>query len=186
MKYQVLYIDPPWSYKNKNTGGTMKSGANAKYPTLTTQDLCNLPIKEISEKDSVLYMWATVPLMVECLQVFNSWGFTYKTMITWNKQGQNGLGYWYRGQCEHILFGIRGKVKAFRIQEPNFIQCKVEKHSKKPEVFRRLIERSTPNLPRKLEIFSRERVEKWDAIGNDIDGLDIRESLNNIINKNIS
>ena len=51
MKYQVLYIDPPWSYKNKNTGGTMKSGANAKYPTLTTQDLCNLPIKEISEKD---------------------------------------------------------------------------------------------------------------------------------------
>jgi N6-adenosine-specific RNA methylase IME4 len=80
-----------------------------------------------------------------------------------------GMGYWYRGQCEHLLFGVKGKVKAFRIQESNFIQTKALRHSEKPEEFRRLIERSTLHMPNKLELFARKQSPGWDVFGNEVE-----------------
>lgn len=165
--YQVIYADPPWSYTNKKTGGNMISAAGQKYPTMPLEDICALKIP--CSKDSVLFMWATVPLMPEAFEVMKAWGFKYKTMITWRKIMSMGMGFWYRGQCEHLLLGVRGKVKAFRIQEANFIQCKAEKHSQKPEVFRSLIERSTPTLINKLELFARKETAGWDVFGNEVD-----------------
>ena len=41
-KYKIIYADPPWSYKNKNTGDSMKSGSLAKYPTMTINEICKL------------------------------------------------------------------------------------------------------------------------------------------------
>lgn len=73
------------------------------------------------------------------------------------------------------MLGVAGKVKAFRIQKPNFIQSKVGRHSEKPEEMRALIEET--GLTPRLELFAREKVEGWDSIGLDIDGCDIRESL---------
>lgn len=183
MTYNVIYADPPWSYKNKNTGGSLVSGAAAKYPTLTQEDLKTLPIKDIADKDSVLFLWATVPLLPEALDVMNAWGFKYKTMITWRKIMSLGMGYWFRGQTEHLLLGTRGKVKAFRSQKINFIQAKALKHSEKPLEFKTLIEEVTKTLPdrRMVELFSRAQQEGWDAIGNEIDGQDIREVLKGII-----
>lgn len=169
-KYNVIYADPPWSYKNKNTGGTMKSGAESKYPTMTLDEICNLPIKDISEKDSVLFLWATVPLMPEAFQVLNAWGYNYKTMLTWRKVMSLGMGFWFRGQCEHLLLGVKGSVKAFRLQEPNFIQSKVGKHSEKPQEFRELIERATSNMEniKRIELFARSKSKGWDTWGNEV------------------
>lgn len=79
-----------------------------------------------------------------------------------------GMGYWYRGQMEHLLLGVRGKIKAFRMQEANIIQCKVGAHSSKPHEFRQLIERSTPTLPDKLEMFARFQWPGWDVFGNQV------------------
>ena len=165
-KYQVIYADPPWSYKNKKTGGSMISGAEAKYPTMTVEEICALDIP--AEKDAVLFLWATVPLLPEAFKVMEAWGFKYKTMLTWRKIMSLGMGYWYRGQCEHLLFGVRGKVKAFRVQKANFIQSKAGKHSEKPIEFRRLIEESTLHLPNKLEMFARSENEGWDVFGNEV------------------
>ena len=78
------------------------------------------------------------------------------------------MGYWYRGQTEHLLFGVKGKVKAFRMQECNFIQAKVLRHSEKPAAFRELIERSTPDMPDKLEMFARTETPGWDVYGNEV------------------
>lgn len=170
-KYQIIYADPPWSYKNKNTGGSYSSGASSKYSTMSLKDICNLPIKNISDKNCVLFLWATVPLMPEAFKVINEWGFKYKTTITWRKIMSLGMGFWFRGQCEHLLFGIKGKVKAFRLQEPNFIQCKVSKHSQKPNEFRELINRATSKMPlrNKIELFARQKTEGWDVWGNEVD-----------------
>lgn len=164
--FQVIYADPPWSYKNKKTGGSMISGAEAKYPTMSVDEICSLQIP--ADKNAVLFLWATVPLMPEAFQVMQAWGFKYKTMITWRKIMSLGMGFWWRGQCEHLLFGVKGNVKAFRMQEPNFIQAKAEKHSQKPHAFRELIERATPHLPDKLEMFARNKFEGWHCWGNEV------------------
>lgn len=165
-KYQVIYADPPWSYTNKKTGGgKITSGAAANYKTMTTDDICAMQIP--SAKNSVLFMWATVPLMPDAFRVMEAWGFEYKTMISWRKIMSKGMGYWYRGQMEHLLLGVRGKIKAFRMQEANIIQCKVGAHSSKPHEFRQLIERSTPMMPDKLEMFARFQWPGWDSFGNE-------------------
>ena len=78
------------------------------------------------------------------------------------------MGFWWRGQCEHLLFGVKGKIKAFRMQEANFIQTKVGKHSEKPDEIRQLIERATVSLNPKLELFARKKYNNWDSWGNEI------------------
>ena len=77
-----------------------------------------------------------------------------------------GMGYWYRGQVEMLLMGVRGKVKAFRIQKPNFIQTKVREHSQKPDEFYELIEAT--GLEPKIELFARQKRQGWDIWGNEL------------------
>ena len=171
MKYSIIYADPPWQYRNKNTGGSMISGADMKYPTMTTSEICALPLRDITTPDSVLFLWATTPLKWEAFQVMQSWGYSYKTTIYWRKLNLLGLGFWFRGQVEELLVGVRGKVKAFRLQEPNFIQTKVLTHSEKPSEFRELIERATAKMPvqTRLEMFARCASSGWDVFGNQIE-----------------
>lgn len=169
-KYNVIYADPAWSYKNKKTGGSMISGADAHYKTMSIQEICELPIKDICEKDCILFLWVTVPLLPECLPVLDAWGFKYKTMFTWRKLMSLGMGYWFRGQCEHLIVATKGKVKATRMQIPNFHQCKAEKHSKKPEYFRSLITDVATKLgyDKKVELFARNETPGWDVWGNEV------------------
>lgn len=171
MKYNILYADPGWKYDNQKTGGSHKSGAAQKYTVMSVGDICRLPVLDIAEKNSVLFLWATVPMLPEAIDVMRVWGFQYKTKITWHKTGRLGLGYWFRGEIEELLFGVRGKVKAFRSSLPNFIETRVLSHSEKPEEFRRLIETATARTienPRRIELFARKRVPGWDAWGNEI------------------
>lgn len=190
-KYNVIYADPPWTYDNKKTGGTGMSGAEAKYELITNSDIQNLPVSELCEKNSILFMWVTVPLLPEGLLTLTKWGFEYKTMLTWRKIMSLGMGYWFRGQCEHLLVGTKGKPKAFRQQICNFYQSeydlandhvfqhKVGKHSQKPHYFRKLISEAVKisfEEPKKLELFARTRegmfgdheYEGWDVYGNEV------------------
>src|ERR1700733_14617880 len=139
-KYNVIYADPPWSYDNKKTGCGMKSGAEEKYLVMPNEDIAMMPVRGLCDKNAVCFLWATVPLMPEAIKTLSNWGFEYKTMLTWRKVMSLGMGYWFRGQCEHLLLGVRGKVKPFRMQVSNFHQTKVGKHSQKPHYFRTLIE----------------------------------------------
>jgi len=77
-----------------------------------------------------------------------------------------GMGYWFRGQVELCLLGIRGNVKAFRLQKPNFIQSRVRKHSQKPSEMYGLID--LLEIDSKIELFARERREGWDAWGDQL------------------
>lgn len=168
VRFNCLLADPPWSYRNKKTGGSMKSGSAAHYDTMTLEEICRLKVRSIAEKDSVLFLWVTVPMLEEGLIVMKAWGYDYKTMLTWHKEGRLGMGFWFRGQTEHLLFGVRGNVKAFRCQKTNFIQAKVLRHSEKPEEFRRLIEEATPHLTKRVELFARRRVPGWVSCGREL------------------
>jgi len=166
-KYQIIYADPPWEYQNKRTGGSMRSGARDKYPTMKLEDILALPVGDIASEDSVLFLWATVPLLPEALSIVKGWGFGYKTLVVWRKIMSLGMGFWLRGQCELCLVGVRGTVKPFRLQRANFIQAKALNHSEKPKEMRQLIEET--GLSPRIELFARQKVEGWDCWGNEVE-----------------
>ena len=56
------------------------------------------------------------------------------------------MGFWFRGQVEMLMLGIRGKVKTFRCQERNFHQEMSRGHSRKPTYYRHLILEATSGI----------------------------------------
>lgn len=183
-KYNVIYADPPWDYKNKTTGRTNGSqpegsGAGRKYETTDLKYLKSLPVKNVCQENAVCFIWGTVPLLPEALELLKAWGFTYKTKITWEKTGLLGMGHWLRIQEEFILVGIIGDVKPFRHQERNIFRHPISQHSAKPHFFRELVVKLTNKIfenPQRLEMFARSRsgmfsdyeYEGWDVYGNEV------------------
>jgi site-specific DNA-methyltransferase (adenine-specific) len=137
------------------------------YPKMLTKDICALPVRDIAEEDSVLFLWGTVPLIQDAFLVLESWGYRYKTMLFWRKIMSLGMGFWFRGQVEILLLGIRGKVSPFRIQKKNIIEARVRAHSQKPDEFYTLLE-TIPLEPR-IELFARQRRPGGDCWGNEVD-----------------
>lgn len=170
-KYSVIYADPPWKYKNENPPCLPeKQPETCKveyyYPTMTLEEIKNLPLKEITEKDCVLFLWATTPAIQEAFEVMKAWGFKYKTMITWEKTNNDCMGYWFRVCTEHLLVGVKGNIKSFRNMTRTCYRSKREKHSKKPDYFYELIESVTTG--NKLELFARQERKGWDTFGNEV------------------
>lgn len=170
--YQALSVDCPWEYNSKKTGGSMKSGSCQKYPTMSLDELGDLPVRNITAKNAVLFLWITTPLKGEIIEsgLIQKWGFKYKTSLYWIKEGRLGLGYWWRGAVEEVLFCIKGKVPPFKEPSPNIITAKRGAHSEKPPEFWDKIEPvlSRNNLNKRVELFSRCPREGWDAFGNEV------------------
>ena len=63
-KYRVLYADPAWEYKDKCKDGSIQSKSLCEhYDTMSVQQICDLPIKNIAEENAVLFLWVTSPLL---------------------------------------------------------------------------------------------------------------------------
>ena len=85
-KYEVIYADPPWAFRVRSEKGKGRS-AECHYPTMKLEDICALPVREITAEDSILFMWATFPNLREAFDVIDAWGFTYKTVaFVWVKR----------------------------------------------------------------------------------------------------
>jgi N6-adenosine-specific RNA methylase IME4 len=183
MKYQIIYADPPWKFNNQNTGGSMVSGADAHYNTMSFKDICNLPINKLADENCVLFMWWVASQPLEALEVVKSWGFELKTMsgFTWDKTTKHGkldfgMGFWTRAGSELCLIAVKGKPKRVNagirsveladIEETIFAEN--EKHSKKPDIFRTRIVELMGGLPR-VELFARKQTDGWDVFGNEIE-----------------
>lgn len=173
-KYKVVYCDPPWKFNNKNTGGSMKSGADYHYPTMTIDDLCKLPVNEITDDDCVLFMWWVASQPNEAIKLVESWGFKIKTMtgFNWVKTTNSGkpffgMGFWTRQGSEMYLIATKGKPKRIDASVRSVIFSENDKHSKKPDVFRKEIVKLMGDVPR-LEMFAREQSDGWDVWGNEV------------------
>jgi N6-adenosine-specific RNA methylase IME4 len=112
-------------------------------------------------------MWTTAPHLQESFQVFAAWGFEYKTNAVWVKD-KIGLGYFIRGQHEHLLIATRGDMPCPlpANRPPSVINAPRREHSRKPDEAYELIERMYPELP-KLELFARQQRPGWAAWGNE-------------------
>ena len=169
-KYKIIYADPPWRYARSKVQGA----AEKHYPTMSIEELCALPVKEIADKDCILFLWATFPQLKEALQLIKAWGFTYKSVaFVWLKQNRKsptwfyGLGFWTRGNAEICLLATKGHQKRQSNKVHQFIISPVEQHSKKPDITREKILALMGDLPR-IELFARQHTPGWDVWGNEI------------------
>jgi N6-adenosine-specific RNA methylase IME4 len=170
-KYHIIYADPPWRYSDKSCSGA----AENQYKTMKLQDICNLQIEKISEKDSVLFLWATYPMLKEALSVGESWGFNYKSIaFQWVKLNKKngkpfyGLGRWTRGNTECCLLFTKGKPKRQSSLVFQLIQTPISKHSMKPQEARDKIIKLMGDISR-IELFARQKNQGWDVWGNEIE-----------------
>ena len=138
------------------------------------EELCALPVSEITEKDCVLFLWATFPQLKEALQLIKAWGFTYKTVaFVWLKTNKKaltwfyGLGFWTRGNAEICLIATKGHPKRQAKNIHQLIISPIEEHSKKPEEARKKIVALMGDIPR-IELFARKESPGWDIWGNEV------------------
>lgn len=183
-KYKIIYADPAWSYDDKSLN---RGGAERHYRTMSIEDIKALPINDIADEDSILFMWATFPKLQEGLDTIKAWGFEFKTLaFVWvktNKRTNNeqlsflpsdsfdsfwGMGRWTRSNAEICLLGVKGKPQRLNADVHSVIYAPIDKHSKKPKETRERIIRLIGDLPR-VELFARQKSEGWDIWGNELE-----------------
>ena len=165
--YQVIYADPPWKYNDQQNTEKL-GGAEKHYPTMSIEDLCELNIGEIADKNSILFLWTTSPLLEDTFLVINAWGFNYKSSFVWDKVKHN-MGHYNSVRHEFLLICTRGSYTPQNIKLFDSVQSieKTNKHSEKPEEFREIINTLYP-YSNKIELFGRKKVDGWDVWGNQV------------------
>lgn len=185
IKYQIILCDPPWKYNSRANHKTrFRGGTCGHYSLMSMDEIKSLPIQNIAANDAVLFLWTTFPYLKEQLEVFNAWGFQYKTVaFTWiklnsiNKKPFFGVGYYTKSNAKCCMLGTRGKVmKPITNKVSSIILSERREHSRKPDEAKKRIELLYGDLPR-IELFARQNTPGWTCIGNEIDGKSIEESL---------
>lgn len=178
-KYQIIYADPPWEYKQSGSKTNSRGMAKQHYSTMSTADICNLPVQRITTDDAVCFMWATFPNIKEALQVMSAWGFEYKTAaFVWvktNKKSDSlfwGMGAYTRANAEICLLGISKHTKASDIVKSHrvhqIIMAKIGRHSQKPQEVRDKIADLLGDKCHQIELFARQEVNGWDCWGDEV------------------
>ena len=112
-------------------------------------------------------------MLIDGLDVVNSWGFTYKSNIIWHKIRKDGgpdgrgVGFYFRNVTEIVLFAVKGKrarTLAPARSQVNFIASRKREHSRKPDEQYDLIESCSPGPY--AELFARGRRQGWTVWGN--------------------
>lgn len=183
-KYKIIYADPAWSYDDKSLN---RGGAERHYRTMSIEEIKSLPVNEISDENSILFMWATFPKLQEGLDTIKAWGFEFKTLaFVWVKTNKRtnteqlsflpsdsfdsfwGMGRWTRSNAEICLLAVKGKPQRINADVHSVIYSPIDKHSKKPKETRERIIRLVGDLPR-VELFARQAPEGWDVWGNEVE-----------------
>jgi len=175
-KYKIIYTDPPWSYNDKQNT-TLLGGAVKHYSLMSIKELCDLPIKELAEKDAVLFIWVTSPLLEDVFDIIKAWGFKYKSSFVWDKEEHN-MGHYNSVRHEFLLIATRGScTPEVKKLFDSVVSIPRTIHSEKPAYFREIINTLYPTGNR-VELFARKNndkdlfgnnsFEKWDTWGNEI------------------
>lgn len=175
-KYQIILADPPWKYNSRANHKTrFRGGACGHYNLMTMEDIKNLPIPELADNNSVLFMWCTFPYLDEQIKLFKHWGFRYRTLgFSWIKTNSKnnkpffGVGYYAKSNCEVCLMGMKGQLKPVSNKVSSVVISPRRLHSQKPDEVRENIIKLFGDLPR-IELFAREKIEGWDVWGNEVE-----------------
>lgn len=180
--FQTIVIDPPWRWSDENPEQDEDMyERGVPYATMTIPEiidwdvtgLCRRPseggrgVGDLGAPDSHLYLWITNARLLEGKEIMEAWGYEYKTTLTWVKP-RFGIGYYFRGQTEHILFGVRGRQELLNRNTGTWFAADrgAGGHSSKPDEFYELVERTSPGPW--VDVFGRRHVRPgWSVIGVD-------------------
>jgi len=175
MKYKIIYADPPWLYNDKRTHKSTGMALSA-YPCMKLENICSLPVQSITDKNCMLFLWATLPKLREALEVIKAWGFEYITVgFVWVKQNPkgngiySGIGHWTNANAELVLMGKKGRLERKAKNIKQIVLSHRGRHSQKPDEVRDRIIQLMGDLPR-IELFARQRTEGWDVFGDQVSG----------------
>jgi N6-adenosine-specific RNA methylase IME4 len=165
-RFPIVYVDPPWRYEGNICDETRD--LDNHYPTMTDDELRNLPVANIATDDAMLFVWSTNSHLPLAIELIKHWGFEYKNNFAWVKD-KVGLGVYNRGQHELLLVARKGGIPVPPPQgrTPSVVQAARLEHSEKPTEFYELIERAYPELP-KIELFARRDRTGWASWGNEV------------------
>ena len=159
--YRVIYADPPWSYNDKQDTARL-GGAEKHYNTMAIEDICAINVP--TEKNAVLFLWATSPLLPDALAVITDWGFTYKSSFIWDKVSHS-MGHYNSVRHELLLIAVKGSCTPdVKKLYDSVVSIERTEHSRKPAYFRELIDELYP-VGERIELFAREAPEGWDVWG---------------------
>lgn len=185
--YRVLLADPPWRYLVRSPKGMGKS-PDRHYSTMTIQELCDMPVRDLAAKDCVLFMWVIDSHVMLAKQVVEAWGFKFKTVgFYWAKTNADGsfwmnTGHWTRANLEHAYECYFGETeqeveRCFlnTVGAPNRVGKGVRRlivaprreHSRKPDEIYTQIEALVDGPY--LELFGRQERNGWSTHGNELD-----------------
>ena len=162
-RFATIVIDPPWDWGDEGDQDQL-GRARPDYATMTKEQLLDLPLPDLADDDCHLYMWITNRSLPKGFELMERWGFRYVTAITWAKPSF-GMGNYFRGQTEHVLFGVKGSQPLKRKDVGTLFNAPrgPNGHSSKPVEFYDLVESCSPGPY--LEMFSRSDRAGWKAWG---------------------
>ena len=143
---------------------------------MTLDQIKELPVKDIADKDCVLFLWCTDPLLNKQIEVIKAWNFEYKTVgFYWIKENKNqtnmrfwkGPGYYTRCNPEICLLATKGSPKRIGTNVDKLVLASRDVHSKKPDIIRNKIVELFGDIPR-IELFARTKCDGWDCWGNEV------------------
>ncbi|HEY5658348.1 MAG TPA: MT-A70 family methyltransferase [Myxococcota bacterium] len=197
-RFRTIYADPPWTERG---AGKIKRGADRHYPLVPTPEIPGVMKGAMAlgaplwkpASDAHLYLAVTNNFLEDGLWVMRELDFRYVTNLSWTKmkggadldadidqladETRSGIGQYFRGEHELILFGVRGQgmspaVYTGRRDLGSSILAKHERrsdgqriHSRKPvDIYERIEARSHGPY---LELFARAGRPGWVSWGND-------------------
>jgi len=168
-KYNIIYADPPWDLKRGPDWNSNGPSKPLPYPTMSIEDIANMPVKSIVAKDAHLYLWVVNKYIRQSYDIAEAWGFSPSCMLTWCKPRHGiGIGGTFVQTTEHILFCRRGTLSAQKRVDTTWFEHKRLAHSVKPQMFRDLVVSVSGDLPR-IELFARTSSPGWDVWGNEVE-----------------
>lgn len=171
--FSTILADPPWRFQNRTGKMAPEHQRLLRYPTMTMEEILELPAYRLAAARAHLYLWVPNALISEGLEVMKRWGFTYKTNLVWYKVRKDGgpdgrgVGFYFRNVTELVLFGIRGYMRTLGAgrTQTNIIATRKREHSRKPDELYDIIEACSPGPY--LELFARHPRKGWAQWGNE-------------------
>lgn len=179
-RFGTILADPPWQFQNRTGKVAPEHKRLSRYDTMTLDEICALPVREIADDPSHLYLWVPNALLPDGLKVMAAWGFKYVSNIVWEKVRKDGgpdgrgVGFYFRNVTELLLFGTCGKNARTLTparRQVNIMRTRKREHSRKPDEQYELIEDCSWG-PR-LELFGRGGRDGWTTWGTEADSYEI-------------
>lgn len=111
--FRTVLIDPPWPERGS---GKCVRGAQKHYALITTRaemlrTIVQAPVWRPAT-DAHMYLWSTDNYLDWAMWLIPALGFKMHRTLPWVKPGRMGLGQYFRGCHELLLFATRGRGKA--------------------------------------------------------------------------